>query len=234
MTKTALVTGGNKGIGYEIAKYLLKDGYRVLVGARDQQRGEKAVGELKAFGDAHLILLDVANLQSIDLAVSSIIDNYSDLSLLINNAGIPGDMHKLGWEFNVEELKATYDVNFIGPFALSKGLLPLLIKNKGTIQNITIPIEPLTHFNAFAYATSKAPLNVMTKSWGMSFEHDHIPVQILAVLPGAVSTDLNGNMTGDFVKTPVEAAEFIVSYLTDGQNHNGQIINYDGTSVIYG
>lgn len=234
MTKTALVTGGNKGIGYEIAKHLLKDGYRVLVGARDQQRGEKAVEELRAFGDAHLVLLDVANLQSIDRAVSTIMDNYSDLSLLVNNAGIPGDMHKVGWEFNVEELTATYEVNFIGPFALSKGLLPLLIANKGIIQNVTIPIEPLTHFNAFAYATSKAPLNVMTKSWGMSFEHENIPVQILAVLPGAVSTDLNGHITGDFVKTPVEAAEFILSYLTDGHNHNGQVINYDGTPVIYG
>ncbi|WPP39740.1 SDR family NAD(P)-dependent oxidoreductase [Paenibacillus hunanensis] len=234
MTKTVLVTGGNKGIGYEIAKRLLQEGYRVLVGARDQLRGEKAVAELQAWGDAQLVLLDVANLQSIEHAVRIVTDQYSELSLLVNNAGIPGDMHKVGWEFDVEELRATYDVNFIGPFALTKGLLPLLIANHGKIQNVTIPIEPLTHFNAFAYATSKAPLNVMTKSWGMSFEQEQLPVQILAVLPGAVSTDLNGNMTGDFVKMPAEAAEFIVSFLIDDKNHNGQIINYDGTPIVYG
>ncbi|OKP77636.1 short-chain dehydrogenase [Paenibacillus helianthi] len=233
MTKTALVTGANKGIGFEIAKQLLEAGYRVLVGARDQERGETAVTALQAFGDAHLVLLDVADPQSIDIAVTSIKQNFPELTLLVNNAGIPGDMHKLGWEFAVEELQVTHQVNFIGPFALSKGLLPLLIANRGTIQNISIPIEPLPYFNAFAYQTSKAPLNVMTKSWGMSFEKENIPVEILSVMPGAVSTDLNGNMTGDFVKTTAQAAEFILTFVLDDKNHNGQVINYDGTLAVY-
>ncbi|WP_028591248.1 SDR family NAD(P)-dependent oxidoreductase [Paenibacillus massiliensis] len=233
MTKTALVTGANKGIGYEIAKRLLEAGYRVLVGARDQERGDTAVASLRAFGDAHLLLLDVADLHSIENAVATITQNYTDLSLLVNNAGIPGDMHKVGWEFTVEDLRATHEVNFIGPFALSKGLLPLLIANKGIIQNISIPIEPLPYFNAFAYTTSKAPLNVMTKSWGMSFEKENIPVEIFTVMPGAVTTDLNGNMTGDFVKTPAQAAELIVNFVLDDENHNGQVINYDGTLSVY-
>ncbi|MGN7413060.1 SDR family NAD(P)-dependent oxidoreductase [Paenibacillus sp. SAF-068] len=233
MTKTALVTGANKGIGYEIAKRLLGAGYRVLVGARDQERGEAAVAALKTYGNAHLILLDVADLHSVDQAVNTITQNHPELSLLVNNAGIPGDMHQVGWECTVKDLQATHQVNFLGPFALSKGLLPLLIANKGMIQNISIPIEPLPYFNAFAYSTSKAPLNVMTKSWGMSFEKENIPVEILAVMPGAVSTDLNGRMTGDFVKTPDQAAELIVNFILDGENHNGQVINYDGTLAVY-
>ncbi|ODP28392.1 (+)-neomenthol dehydrogenase [Paenibacillus nuruki] len=233
MTRTALVTGANKGIGFEIAKHLLQAGYHVLVGARDQERGETAVHALKAFGDAELLLIDVADLQSIDRAVATIKQSYPALSLLVNNAGIPGDMHKVGWEFEVDELLTTHQVNFIGPFALSKGLLPLLIANKGIIQNISIPIEPLSFFNAFAYQTAKAPLNVMTKSWGMSFEKDNIPVEIFAIMPGAVSTDLNGNMTGDFVKTTAQAAEIIVNYVLDDENHNGQVINYDGTLSVY-
>lgn len=233
MTKTALVTGANKGIGFEIAKQLLEVGYRVLVGARDQKRGETALTALQKFGDAKLILLDVADLESIDNAVTTIKQNYPELTLLVNNAGIPGDMHKPGWEFTVEDLQATHQVDFIGPFALSKGLLPLLIANKGTIENISIPIEPLPFFNAFAYQTAKAPLNVMTKSWAMSFEQESIPVEIFAVMPGAVSTDLNGHMTGDFVKTPAQAAELIVSFVLDDENHNGQVINYDGTLAEY-
>lgn len=233
MTKTALVTGANKGIGYETAKHLLQAGYRVLVGARDQTRGEAAVAELQAFGDAKLLVLDVADLGSIDRAVATINEQYPELSLLINNAGIPGDMHRVGWESNVEELKETHQVNFIGPFALSKGLLPLLIANRGIIQNITIPIEPLSFFNPFAYAASKAPLNVMTKSWGMTFEQEQIPVQIFAVMPGGVTTDLNGNMTGDFMKTPAQAAELITGFVLDGENHNGQVINFDGTLSVY-
>jgi NAD(P)-dependent dehydrogenase (short-subunit alcohol dehydrogenase family) len=134
MTKTALVTGANKGIGFEIAKQLLEVGYRVLVGARDQKRGETAVTALRKFGDAKLVLLDVADLESIDNAVTTIKQNYPELKLLVNNAGIPGDMHKPGWEFTVEDLQATHQVDFIGPFALSKGLLPLLIANKGSYQ----------------------------------------------------------------------------------------------------
>ncbi|MFE7084084.1 SDR family NAD(P)-dependent oxidoreductase [Priestia megaterium] len=233
MTKTALVTGANKGIGFEIAKQLLEVGYRVLVGARDQKRGETAVNALRKFGDAKLMLLDVSDLESIDNAVTTIKQNYPELTLLVNNAGIPGDMHKPGWEFTVEELQETNQVDFIGPFALSKGLLPLLIANKGTIENISIPIEPHPFFNAFAYQTAKAPLNVMTKSWAMSFEQENIPVEIFAVMPGAVSTDLNGHITGDFVKTPDEAAELIVSFVLDDENHNGQVINYDGTLANY-
>ncbi|MFB5268343.1 SDR family NAD(P)-dependent oxidoreductase [Paenibacillus enshidis] len=233
MTKTALVTGANKGIGFEIAKQLLEAGYRVLVGARDQERGETAVTALRKFGDAELVLLDVADLESIDHAVTTIKQNYPELTLLVNNAGIPGDMHKSGWEFTVEELQATHQVDFIGPFALSKGLLPLLITNKGMIENISIPIEPHPFFNTFAYQTAKAPLNVMTKSWGMSFEKESIPVEIFAVMPGAVSTDLNGNIQGDFVKTTAQAAEVIVGFILDDENHNGQVINYDGTLAEY-
>ncbi len=233
MTKTALVTGANKGIGYEIAKRLLEAGFRVLVGARDRERGETAVQALREFGDAHWISLDVADLASIERAAAAVKQQYPDLALLVNNAGIPGDMHKVGWAFEAEELAATHQVNFVGPFALSKALLPLLIANSGTIQNVTIPIEPLPYFNAFAYTTSKAPLNVMTKSWAMSFAAENMPVQIFAVMPGAVSTDLNGRMTGDFVKTPAQAAQFIVGFLLDGENRNGQVINDDGTLAVY-
>lgn len=84
MAKTALVTGANKGIGYAIATQLLQKGYTVLVGAR----GAAAVSELQAFGNAELLLVDVANLDSIHEAVANINANYDGLDLLINNAGI--------------------------------------------------------------------------------------------------------------------------------------------------
>ena len=88
MAKTALVTGANKGIGYAIATLLLQKGYTVLVGARDAERGAAAVSELQAFGNAELLLVDVANLDSIHEAVANINANYDGLDLLINNAGI--------------------------------------------------------------------------------------------------------------------------------------------------
>jgi NAD(P)-dependent dehydrogenase (short-subunit alcohol dehydrogenase family) len=231
--KTALVTGANKGIGFDIAKELLRDGYLVLVGARDNARGLAAVEALRMLGDAELLLIDVADLDSIHAAVETIKANYPDLALLVNNAGIPGDMHKVGWEFSPQELLDTHLVDFIGPFELSKGLLPVIIANQGKILNVSIPIEPHPRFNAFAYQTAKAPLNVMTKAWGLSFTQNDVPVEIFAVMPGAVSTDLNGNIQGDFVKTAEQAAKLIVDFTRDGVNHNGHVINFDGNLANY-
>nr|WP_243677586.1 SDR family NAD(P)-dependent oxidoreductase [Weissella confusa] len=84
MTKTALVTGANKGIGFGIAKALLQQGYRVLVGARDEQRGSTAVEALRAYGDAQLQLIDVSDLNSIQTAVADITKHEADFSLLVN------------------------------------------------------------------------------------------------------------------------------------------------------
>lgn len=114
MVKTALVTGANKGIGYAIAQQLLEQGYTVLVGARDAGRGEAAVRELQTFGNAELLLVDVTDLDSIHAAVASITANYDGLDLLVNNAGISGDMDRTAWEYETQELLDIYKVDFIG------------------------------------------------------------------------------------------------------------------------
>ena len=189
MTKTALVTGANKGIGFGIAKALLQQGYRVLVGARDEQRGSAAVEALRAYGDATLQLIDVSDLNSIQHAVADITKQESDFSLLVNNAG--------------------------------------------KIVNVSVPIEPNAWWHPLAYQAAKAPLNVMTKDFGLEFTQQELPVEIMAVMPGAVSTDLNNHIQGDFVKTSDEAGELIAGFATDGENHNGQVINFDGTVADY-
>ncbi|MFP8048516.1 SDR family NAD(P)-dependent oxidoreductase [Weissella confusa] len=233
MAKTALVTGANKGIGYAIATQLIQKGYTVLVGARDAERGAAAVSDLQAFGNAELLLVDVANLDSIHEAVANINANYDGLDLLINNAGISGDMERTAWEFEAQELLDIYKVDFIGPYELTKGLLPVLQKNNGTIINVSTPIEPGKWWHPLGYMAAKAPLNVMTKDFGLEFEQQGMPVEIFAVMPGAVSTDLNGHIQGDFVRTTENAAELILSFFFDDQNHNGQVINEDGSVVNY-
>lgn len=234
--KTAFVTGSNKGIGFEISKKLLKEGYHVLVGARDEARGQKAIIELAKYGHVDLIRIDISDSKSINEAVERVNNEFKDLNLLVNNAGIPGELLKgHDWDFTRNELLETYTVDFLGPFDLSKGLLPLLIENHGKIVNVTIPIEPFyfPNMNFFAYQTGKAPLNVMTKSWGINFDKMNLPVQIFAVMPGAVSTDLNNHITGEGVKTPEKAAEWIVGLALDEINHNGQVINNDGRLANY-
>jgi NAD(P)-dependent dehydrogenase (short-subunit alcohol dehydrogenase family) len=232
---TVLVTGANKGIGFEIARNIGKRGYHVLVGARNEQRGLAAVEQLRAEGlSADFLQLDVVDLKSIDAAAKLVAEKYPNLNLLVNNAGIPGyPMYAAGWEFDAATLEQTWRTNFLGPFELIKKLLNTLKANHGKILNVSIPIEPMPFFNAFAYQTAKAPLNVMTKSFAMVFEKENIPVEILTVTPGAVSTDLNGHIQGSFVKTPEQAAALIVGFAFDGQKRNGQVINHDGVIANY-
>lgn len=128
---TAFVTGANKGIGFALAEELLKENFRVIVGARDFNRGSDAVKILSKFGEVHLQLIDLADLKSIREAADNVEKNFGDLTLLINNAGIAGDMHKTAWDFSAQELIDVYTVDFIGAFELTKNLLPLIEKNHG-------------------------------------------------------------------------------------------------------
>ena len=232
---TALVTGANKGIGRAIAENLGTCGYHVLVGARDDQRGQTAVDELRQQGvQADYLHIDVADTASVDAAAATVRQHYPDLDLLVNNAATPGyPMRAPGWQFEARTLELIWRTNFLGPFELTKQLLDLLAANHGKVLNVSIPIEPQPSFNTFAYQTSKAPLNVMTKSFGMAFAEQGIPVEIMAVTPGGTSTDLNGHIEGPHVKTPAQAAAVIVGFLFDGHHHNGQVINFDGTTYSY-
>ena len=94
MSKIVLVTGANKGIGFGIAKHLGKSGWQVIIGARDEQRAEKAISKLKSVGVDVLgwVNIELRNLASIEQAAKEINDKYTGLTLLVNNAGIPGDM----------------------------------------------------------------------------------------------------------------------------------------------
>ena len=136
---TAFVTGANKGIGFALAEELLKNNFRVIVGARDFKRGSDAVKTLSEFGEVHLQLIDLADLKSIRSAATNLEKNFDDLTILINNAGIAGDMHKTAWDFSAQELLDVYTVDFLGAFELTKNLLPLIEKNCGRIINITMP-----------------------------------------------------------------------------------------------
>jgi len=232
---TVFITGGNKGIGRAIAENLGSRGYQILIGARDEGRGRKAVEELRVMGfAAQFVRIDMADLTSVDEAAAYVSKEYGDLELLINNAATPGyPMHAPGWHFEASELERIWHTDFLGPFELVKSLMGVLARNHGRILNVTIPIEPSAGFNAFAYQTSKASLNVMTKSLGLSFAEEGFPIEIFAVTPGGTSTDLNGHISGPHVKTPEQAASVIVSYLFDGQYHNGQVINFDGGTWAY-
>lgn len=226
MANTVLVTGANKGIGFGIAKHLGKCGWKVIVGARDEQRAENAIAKLKADGVHVLgwVYVDLRHLDDIEKAAMEINEKYPELSLLVNNAGIPGDMSVDSEHTEVDVIRDTLEVNFIGTFALTKALLPLLVKNNGRVVNVTVPSEISPFWHPLAYVASKAAQNAMMGVMAMEFKQGDTPVEIFSVHPGPTTTDLNGNMAlPGFHDIEVVGQKF-AELIQDGKTHQGEFI----------
>ena len=221
-----LVTGANKGIGFGIAKHLGKSGWQVIISARDKQRAEKAINELKSDGVNVLgwVNLELRDLNSIEQTAKEIQEKYAGLSLLVNNAGIPGDMSVNSAHTELSDIKETLDVNFIGTFVLTKALLPLLTKNEGRIANVTVPSEISPYWHPLAYVTSKAAQNAMMGVMAIEFQQNNTPVEIFSVHPGPTTTDLNGNMVLPGFHDIETVGEKFAELINDGQHHQGEFI----------
>ena len=226
MENIVLVTGANKGIGFGIAKHLGLSGWKVVLGARDEKRAEKAINELMTAGVDVLgwVNIELQDLESIEKAAKEVSQNYPGLTLLVNNAGIPGDMSVDSLHTELSDIKKTLDVNFIGTFVLTKALIPLLAQNKGRIVNITVPSEISPYWHPLAYVTSKAAQNAMMGVMAIEFQQSGTPLEIFSVHPGPTTTDLNGNMSlpgfHDIETVGLKMAELI----NDGKNHQGEFI----------
>ena len=226
MAKTVLVTGANKGIGYGIIKHLGLSGWKVVIGARDGQRAEKAIGELNALGIDVLgwVNIELRDLNNIEQAARIISEKYPQLSLLVNNAGIPGDMSVDSEHTEISVIRETLDVNFIGTFALTTALIPLLAKNNGRIVNITVPSEISPYWHPLAYVASKAAQNAMMGVMAIEFQQNNAPVEVFSVHPGPTTTDLNGNMALPGFHDIETVGEKFAELINDGQNHQGEFI----------
>lgn len=226
MEKLVFVTGSNKGIGYGIIKHLGLSGWRVILGARDKARAEASIQKLRGLGVdvAGWVNIELADLNSIEKAAAEIAEKYGNLSLLVNNAGIPGDMSVASFDTDIKDIKETVEVNYVGTFAITKALVPLLIKNKGRIVNVTVPSEANPYWHPLAYVASKAAQNAMTGVMALEFEQKNLPVEIFTVHPGPTTTDLNGNMALPGFHDIETVGEKMAELINDGQKHNGEFI----------
>jgi NAD(P)-dependent dehydrogenase (short-subunit alcohol dehydrogenase family) len=198
--KVALVTGANKGIGLEIARQLAQQGCTVLVGARDERRGEEAAAKLKAEGlDARFLRLDVTDQATIDAAAARIENEFQKLDILVNNAAIGLDRTPPS-QLDIEILRRTYDTNVFGVFAVTKAMLPLLKKSEagrivnmssglGSLAQTSDPDGPFAAVNLLAYNSSKSALNALTVQFAVELRGT--PIKVNAADPGYVATDLN-------------------------------------------
>lgn len=232
--KTALITGANKGIGLETVKQLSKLGYQVFLGSRNELKGLEAIDELKKFGitNVKMVELDVTNSESIKSAFNTISLSISTLDLLINNAGILGEMPQQASNNSIENLKNIYETNFFGAIQTTQVFLELLKKSEnprivnvssdlGSLTQNSNPDYPFYEVKLLGYNSSKTALNAFTVA--LAYELKDTNFKINSVNPGYTATDLNG-FTGT---QPVEkAAEIIVKYATiDGNGPSGQFIS---------
>ena len=237
--QVALITGANKGIGYEIARQLGAKGLTVLVGSRDAGRGEKAAAALVAEGiDACLIQLDVTAQSSIDAAAAFIEKNYGYLDVLVNNAGISiHDGNTAPSELSLAVFKRTFDTNVFGAFAVTQAMLPLIRKSSaGRIINVSSPMGSLSLHSdpesamshmppLLAYCSSKTAMNALTVFFARELRETGIKVN--SVSPGYVATDLN-NLTGYL--TPEQGAALPVKFaLLPDDGPNGGFFEGEGT-----
>ena len=226
MEKIVLVTGANKGIGYGIIKHLGLSGWKVVLGARDEERAEKAISQLASLGIDVLgwVNVELRDPDSIAQTAKVVNEKYPGLSMLVNNAGIPGNMGVDSLHTEICDIRETIEVNFIGTFALTKALMPLLAQNNGRIVNVTVPSEISPFWHPLAYVASKAAQNAMMGVMAIEFQQSNTPLEVFSVHPGPTTTDLNGNMSLPGFHDIETVGQKMAELINDGQNHQGEFI----------
>lgn len=206
--KIALITGANRGIGFETARQLGGQGIKVLLGARSAEKGREAEQKLKTEGlDVEFILLDVDDAATHESAKQYIEDTYGKLDILINNAGIYIDENENGSQVQASKtsldiFRKTFDTNFFNIIGLTQSLVPLVKKSDagrivflssllGSLTHHSDPNSPIYNWKTPAYNISKTALNGYAVH--LAYELKDTPVKVNAAHPGSVVTDMNAN-----------------------------------------
>ena len=240
--KVALISGANKGIGFETARQLGQKGITVILGSRDLAKGETAAAQLKKEGiDARAVKLDVVNPADIKAVADTIAHDYGHLDILVNNAGIM--LEAIGGNntstVSDEILRKTFDTNFFAAVAITRAFLPLLKKSDGgRIVNVSSILgslalhategSPIYEAKALAYDASKAALNSFTIH--LAHELKGTKIKVNSAHPGWVKTDMGTDAAPmeivDGAKTEVELALLGPDGPTGGYFHLGQAITW--------
>lgn len=222
--KVALVTGGARGIGFEIARSLGGKGAIVLIGARDPVAGEDAAARLRGEGmDAHVLPLDVTDRTSIDAAAARIAERWGRLDILVNNAAVSLERDVPPSAADLDLMRQTYEANVFGLVAVTQAMLPLLrAAPAGRIVNMSTGLAslklssgrgaPFSFSRLLAYNTSKTAVNGIT----VQFANELLdtPIKVNAANPGLCATDLS-NGKG---RPPAEGAAVAVRLALIGED----------------
>ena len=229
-----LITGGNKGLGFEAARRLGEQGWTIFLGSRDPGRGRAAADKLAAGGaDVVMVPLDVTSDESVADAVR-LVRKYTDrLDVLINNAGAPGNVVAPA-DATAEDIHSVYDTNVYGPIRVTHAFLPLLQaadhprvvmvgSGGGSFAVVTDPDQPVSKMHELAYSSSKAALHMITVRYAQALP----TIKFNVATPGEVAnrkfaaTDMNRH-TGELTVT--EGTDSIIRLAT---------IDADGPTGIF-
>lgn len=221
---SVLITGGNKGLGFEAARRLGELGWTVFLGSRDEGRGRAAADKLTG-GGANVVMvpLDVTSDESVTEAARLVREHTDRLNVLINNAGAPGKGIPPA-DATVDEIHPVYDTNVYGPIRVTHAFLPLLqaadhprvvmiSSGGGSFTVVTDPEQPFSSIHELAYSSSKAALNMVTLRYAQALPD----IKFNVATPGEIAnrkfaaTDMN-NHTGELTVT--EGTDSIVKLAT--------------------
>lgn len=235
--KKILITGANKGIGFETAKQLLQLGHFVYLGCRDKAKGIEAVATLHATGltNVEVVEIDVTDDTSVTKAAEYISAKTDVLDTLINNAGIRGAIPQTPTSISMDVIKGVFETNLFGTIRTTQAFIELLRKSaQPVIVNVTSDLASLTlhddptwryyPFKGAAYGPSKTAVNAYTVA--LAFELKDTPFKVNAVNPGHTATDFNGYRG---TKNVTESAILLVEYaLLAADGPTGKYISDDG------
>ena len=225
-----LITGANKGLGFESARRLRAAGHHVYVGARDRDRGKRAADEL----DADFVRLDVTEQESVDAAAEHLRERHGHLDVLVNNAGISGPWVSVA-ETRPHHLREVYDTNVFGVVRVSQAFVPLLERaarpiivnvssGMGSIAVTGDPDRLESTLVSLTYTSSKTALNMVTTQYAKAYPQ----IRVNAVDPGYTATDFNARAGRQTVQEGTDAIVAMAT-LDAADTRTGVFVDRHGT-----
>jgi NAD(P)-dependent dehydrogenase (short-subunit alcohol dehydrogenase family) len=205
----ALVTGANRGIGLEVVRQLARMGFAVILGSRDERKGEEAAAELTRDElKVYARRLDVTDESSVEELRRWVLERFGRLDVLVNNAAILYDTWQRAENADFDTVREAFETNTLGAWRVSKAFIPLLrAGGRGRVVNVSSESGSLASMGGGtpAYSVSKAALNALTRMLADELRRDRILVN--SVCPGWVATEMGGP---NAPRTPAEGAAGVV------------------------
>ena len=204
--RVALVSGGNRGIGLEVCRRLAEEGLTVVLGSRDEERGQEAAEALP--GEVAVRQLDVADAGSVERLAASIEQDFGRLDVLVNNAAVSNDDGQSGAEADLDRVREALESNLFGAWRLCEAAIPHMRRERyGRIVNVSTGLAALEDMGGGSpgYRISKTSLNALTRILASELRGSGILVN--AVNPGWVQTDMGGQNAN---RTVEEGADGVV------------------------